>query len=65
MLSNVMPASLLTFKRRLLEITTESAVLFESALSLAPGTGARLTLWMHALIVGLAQMTSTSHFHQF
>ncbi|MGA7901706.1 MAG: helix-turn-helix domain-containing protein [Terrimicrobiaceae bacterium] len=28
----------------------EAAVLFESALKLAPGTGARLTPWMHALI---------------
>jgi AcrR family transcriptional regulator len=52
--------SLRTFKGRLLEITTESAALFESALSLAPGAGVRLTLWMHALIVGLAQMTATS-----
>jgi AcrR family transcriptional regulator len=52
--------SLRWFKRRLLEITTESAALFERALNLAPGTGARLTLWMHALIVGLAQMTATS-----
>jgi hypothetical protein len=52
--------SLRAFKRKLLEITTESAVLFEDALGLASGTGGRLTLWMHALIVGLAQMTSTS-----
>jgi AcrR family transcriptional regulator len=53
-------SSLRAFKRRLLDITTESGVLFESALNLAPGTGARLTLWMHALIVGLAQMTPTT-----
>jgi AcrR family transcriptional regulator len=52
--------SLRVFKQRLLEITTESAAVFESALSLAQGTGVRLTLWMHALVVGLAQMAATS-----
>lgn len=53
-------SSLRAFKRRLLELTTESTALFERALDLAPGTGGQLTLWMHALIVGLAQMTATS-----
>lgn len=53
-------ASLRAFRRRLLAITMESAALFESALRLPPGKGARLTLWMHGLIVGLAQMTSIS-----
>jgi AcrR family transcriptional regulator len=52
--------SLRWFKQRLLERTIESAAVFERALKLAPGSGARLTLWMHALIVGLAQMTATS-----
>lgn len=53
-------ASVGPFKRRLLEITTEAGALFERTLGLTPGTGARLTLWMHATIVGLAQMTATS-----
>jgi AcrR family transcriptional regulator len=57
---NTEGASLRAFKERLLEITIQSAALFERALNLEPGTGARLTLWMHALIVGLAQMTATS-----
>jgi AcrR family transcriptional regulator len=57
---NTEASSLRVFKRRLLEITLESAAIFERALNLEPGTGARLTLWMHALIVGLAQMTATS-----
>jgi hypothetical protein len=48
------------FKERLLEITLQSAALFENALSLKAGSGARLTLWMHALIVGLAQMPAMS-----
>jgi hypothetical protein len=52
--------SLRIFKRRLLDITMQAGALFEGAFSLAQGTGARLTLWMHALIVALAQMTTTS-----
>ncbi len=52
--------SLREFKRRLLQITTQSGALFERALGLTPGTGIRLTLWMHATIVGLSQMTATS-----
>ncbi len=53
-------AALLRFKQRLLETTQEAATLFEERLGLPPGQGVRLTLWMHALIVGLAQMTVCS-----
>ncbi len=53
-------AALLRFKQRLLETTREAAALFEETLGLPPGQGVRLTLWMHALIVGLAQMTTCS-----
>lgn len=48
------------FKRRLLHVTEKSGALFERALGLAPRSGNRLTLWMHATIVGLAQMTAIS-----
>jgi AcrR family transcriptional regulator len=45
------------FKLRLLAITEQAAGVFEQALRLEPGTGTRLVLWMHALTVGLCQMT--------
>jgi AcrR family transcriptional regulator len=49
------------FKRRLLQITFEAGRVFESVLPLRPPTsGARVVLWMHAVIVGLAQMSSPS-----
>ncbi|HEY4046148.1 MAG TPA: TetR family transcriptional regulator [Acidobacteriaceae bacterium] len=57
---NTEVAPLRDFKKRLLQVTTKSGALFEQALALAPGTGVRLTLWMHATIVGLAQMTAIS-----
>jgi AcrR family transcriptional regulator len=57
---NTEVTSLREFKRRLLQITMQSGALFERALGLTPGTGIRLTLWMHATIVGLSQMTATS-----
>jgi AcrR family transcriptional regulator len=50
-----------TFKQRLLQITVEAGRVFESVLPLRPPiTGARIVLWTHALIVGLAQMSSPS-----
>lgn len=57
---NLEASSLRAFKHRLLEITSEAAVLLEKALNLKSGTGMRVVLWMHALIVGLAQMTAPS-----
>jgi AcrR family transcriptional regulator len=57
---NTEEAHLRDFKSRLLQITTQSGELFENVLGLAPGVGSRLTLWMHAMIVGLSQMTATS-----
>ncbi len=50
--------ALRAFKKRLLEITLEAARSFGAALGLEQETGARLTLWMHAMTVGLAQMTA-------
>ena len=49
--------ALRAFKIRLLAITEQAAGVFEQALRLEPGTGTRLVLWMHALTVGLSQMT--------
>jgi len=57
---NTEMTSLREFERKLVQITTQSGTLFEGALGLAPGMGVRLTLWMHATIVGLSQMTATS-----
>jgi hypothetical protein len=44
----------------MLALTAEPAMFLEEALGLAPGEGTRVLLWMHALIVGVAQMTSPS-----
>jgi hypothetical protein len=55
---NVDGKTLLAFKARLLELTTNSASLFEKSLNLTPGAGVRLTLWMHALTIGLAQIAA-------
>jgi AcrR family transcriptional regulator len=49
--------ALRAFKIRLLAITEQAAGVFEQALRLEPGTGTRLVLWMHALTVGLSQIT--------
>jgi AcrR family transcriptional regulator len=53
---NVDGKTLLAFKSRLLTLTTDSAILFEKSLSLPPSVGVRLTLWMHSLTIGLAQI---------
>jgi Tetracyclin repressor-like, C-terminal domain len=55
---NVDGKTLLAFKAGLLELTTNSASLFEKSLNLTPGAGVRLTLWMHALTIGLAQIAA-------
>jgi hypothetical protein len=49
---------LLAFKSQLLELTANSAKLFERTLKLRPGTGVRLTLWMHSITIGLAQIAA-------
>jgi AcrR family transcriptional regulator len=54
---NTKREALRAFKLRLLAITEQAAAVFEQALRLEPGTGTRLVLWMHALTVGLSQMT--------
>jgi hypothetical protein len=50
--------TLLAFKARRLELTTTSTGLFEKSLDLTPGAEVRLTSWMHALTIGLAQITA-------
>ncbi len=57
---NADAALLLRVKRRFLEALAEPAQLLEEALDLEAGAGVRLLLWMHALIVGLAQMSEPS-----
>jgi AcrR family transcriptional regulator len=55
---NVDGEILFLFKSGLLELTRRSAALFERVLSLPEGSGISLTLWMHALTVGLAQIAA-------
>jgi len=50
--------SLSRFKHSLLVLTNESASLFQVILGLPSQTCVRTVLWMHALIVGLAQITT-------
>lgn len=57
---NVEGETLFAFKSRLLELTANSANLFERVLSLPAGAGVSLTLWMHALTIGLAQIAAPS-----
>lgn len=57
---NTCAPSLKLFKQRLLRLTTETAAYFERILQLPLGEGFRAVLWMHAIVVGLAQMTSPS-----
>jgi AcrR family transcriptional regulator len=49
---------LLAFKSQLLEVTANSAKLFERNLKLKPGAGVHLTLWMHSITIGLAQIAA-------
>jgi len=55
---NVDDETLFAFKSRLLELTTNAADLFERVLDLQAGMGISLTLWMHALTIGLAQIAA-------
>jgi len=57
---NAEVASLRDFKRRLLAITTRAGAVFAEVHGLPADVGIRVTLWMHAIIVGLSQMTATS-----
>lgn len=52
------PNVLAAFKSDLVTLTANSAAVLERSLGLRPGMGTRLTLWMHALTVGLAQIAS-------
>jgi AcrR family transcriptional regulator len=54
------PNSILKFKESLLQLTNDTASLFHEALGLPMQRCARIALWMHSLIVGLAQVTSPS-----
>jgi len=54
------PNSILKFKESLLQLTNDTASLFHEALGLPIPRCARIALWMHSLIVGLAQVTSPS-----
>jgi AcrR family transcriptional regulator len=55
---NVDGEVLLAFKSQLQELTAKSAKLFEKTLKLKPGAGVRLTLWMHSITIGLAQIAA-------
>jgi AcrR family transcriptional regulator len=55
---NVDGEVLLAFKSQLLELTANSAQLFERTLRLKPDAGVRLTLWMHSITIGLAQIAA-------
>jgi hypothetical protein len=48
----------LHFKETLVLLTNETATLFEEALGLKQRISIRTVLWMHALIIGLAQTTT-------
>jgi AcrR family transcriptional regulator len=55
---NVEDIALRDFKLQMLELLRRPAARIEEALELKSGQGLRIMLWTHALIVGLAQMTS-------
>jgi AcrR family transcriptional regulator len=55
---NADTASLLRFKRSLLALTNETALLFEQTLGFNKNTSLSAVIWMHALIIGLAQITT-------
>jgi len=55
---NVEDEALRDFKLQMLELLSRPAARIEEALGLKSGHGLRIMLWTHALMVGLAQMTS-------
>jgi hypothetical protein len=55
---NVDDIALRSFKLQMLELLRKPAARIEEVLGLKDGQGLRLMLWTHALMVGLAQMTS-------
>ena len=55
---NVDDSALRSFKLQMLELLRKPAARIEKMLKLENGQGLRLMLWTHALMVGLAQMTS-------
>lgn len=55
---NVDDFALRSFKLQMLELLRKPAARIEKMLGLENGQGLRLMLWTHALMVGLAQMTS-------
>ncbi len=55
---NVDDIALRSFKLQMLELLRKPAARLQEVLGLKDGQGLRLMLWTHALMVGLAQMTS-------
>jgi hypothetical protein len=55
---NVEDVALRDCKLRLLDLLCRPAARIEETLGLKSGQGLRIMLWTHALMVGLAQMTS-------
>lgn len=55
---NVDDTALRDFKLQMLELLRRPAARMEEALALRSGQGLRVMLWTHALMVGIAQMTS-------
>lgn len=55
---NVDDLDLRSFKLQMLELLRKPAARIEKMLDLKNGQGLRIMLWTHALMVGLAQMTS-------